>query len=437
MILLSRMPSSLRTLPILERWDCNQCGICCRQTVIPLDEADRAKIEAQRWSDQPEYQNVRTIESHGLFQKSYTLAKQPDGSCIFLTREGRCRVHELHGADAKPRVCRMFPLQPVPVGAETLVTLRRSCPTAAADKGRPVTEHLAELKLLLTPGDAVAEATMAPTAAPMAAKTSAPPKILRGLSRDWPDTRRVAAIFERLLADQRFPLVRRWVHTLQFCRLLGECRLRKLRAMDSPAFIELLRVLERAAIGESGQFFAERTPPTATAMVLFRQTAGDFARLHPRTAIRPGAVLRMRLAAAAWMLARGNGELPPLVEGFPPATFADLERPLGALDPAMIDPLDQYFATLAASWRYALLGYRDWPLVEGIRAAALSYAVALWMLRWASGLEQVRGKELIPIIGALDRSLGYGPLRGRRHRRRVATIAGTGQLEHLVVWYAR
>ena len=175
------MASLLQTLPIVERWDCNGCGICCRHTVIQLDESDRAKIEAQRWSQRRDFENVRVIESHGLFHKSYTLARQPDGSCVFLTAEGRCRIHELHGADAKPRVCRMFPLQPVPVVVETekLVTLRRSCPSAAADKGRPITEHLPGFAAML-------DGSNAATAWASGNVSTAPPKILRGLARDWP-----------------------------------------------------------------------------------------------------------------------------------------------------------------------------------------------------------------------------------------------------------
>ena len=67
----------------------------------------------------------------------------------------------------------------------------------------------------------------------------------------------------------------------------------------------------------------------------------------------------------------------------------------------------------------------------------MSFAIAMWILRWASGLGEISGEEQIPIIAALDRSLGYNPLRGMKHRSRVATIAKTGQLERMVVWYAR
>ena len=263
---------------------------------------------------------------------------------------------------------------------------------------------------------------------------------MRGLARDWPDAHRAADAFARLLTDRRYPLVRRWVHVLELCRLLEECRLSKLRAMDSTALAELLRVLRRNAVQDSGRWFDEREPPSKTTAVLFRQTAGDFLGLHPRTVHHPGFWHRLMLAKAAWNLARGKGDLPPLVEGYATAgvTFADLERPLGALALDVLEPLDNYFAALVSSWRYSMLGYRHWPLVEGLRAAALSYAVALWMLRWSAGPNQPpRRGETIPIIAALDRCLGYAILTSARHRRRVALIARNGELERLVVWYAR
>ena len=81
-------------------------------------------------------------------------------------------------------------------------------------------------------------------------------------------------------------------------------------------------------------------------------------------------------------------------------------------------------------------GYIVASLVDGFRAAALSYAVALWLFRWASG-DELRSEEIVPIVACLDRSQAYAPLTGRRHRRRIATLSQDGQLQRLVVWYAR
>ena len=419
----------LQPLPIVERWDCHQCGLCCRRTAIPLDAEDLARIRAQRWDEQADFRGVRTVVKHGVIRPTYRLAKQADGACVFLTTAGRCRVHELHGPEGKPRVCQLFPLQPVTIEGKTLVTLRRSCPSAAGDQGRPVAEHLAALEALVLPlplGEGRSEA--------------APPRIMRGFARPWPDVHQAAAAFQGLLADIRYPLVRRWIHALSLCRMLEDCRLSKLRTMDGKALAELIHVLERTAIRESGQWFAEREQPAGATAVLFRQTAGDFLGLHPRTVQQASFLHRLKLAKAAWNLARGKGDLPALVQGYATSgvTFADLERPLGPLAPDVMASLDNYFAALASSWRYAMLGYRHWPLIEGLRAAALSYAVALWMLRWSAGSSgPPRREETIPIIAALDRSLGYATLTSARHRRRVSLIARGGALERLVVWYAR
>jgi lysine-N-methylase len=410
------MSLPIRTLPILEHWDCQQCGQCCRGSIVRLDDDDMARLREQHWEEQPEFQGVRTVVSQGLLFKMHTLAKRPDGSCVFLTAEGRCRIHELHGFDAKPRICRLFPLQLVPLDDVALLTMRRSCPSAAADAGRPVTKQLAEGRPFLLPGQSA----------------TAPPKILHGFRGEWRDARFVAEALERLMTDRRYPLVRRWIHALQFGRLLSDCRLRRLKAMG-----ELVEVLESAALEGAGDWFRDRQPPSAPIAVLFRQTAGEYSRLHPRSLVQVGWRQRLGVAGTAVKLVRGRGSLPALIEGYPAATFSDLERPLGALDPEVLVPLDGYFESHVASWRYAMLGSCNWSLIDGIRAAALSYAVALWLWRWSSGPEGIRPEEIIPIIGCLDRGQGYGPLLGGRHRHRVVTIARDGQLERLVAWYAR
>jgi lysine-N-methylase len=411
----------IRSLPILEHWDCHQCGQCCRGPIVRLDDDDLARLRDQHWEEHPEFRGVRTVEKHGLLFKMHTLAKLPDGSCVFLTPDNRCRIHELHGEEAKPRVCRLFPLQLVPLDQVALLTVRRSCPSAAAELGQPVTKQRAE-------GKPYSPADYSPTQAP---------RVLRGWPRDWADARAAAAALERMMTDQRYPLVRRWIHVLQFGRLLSECHLRNIRKMDARARRDLFEVLEAGATENAGEWFRDRQPPSAATTVLFRQTAGEYSRLHVRSTVRPTWRQRLGVAGAAIKLVRGQGTLPSLIEGFPEIQFSDLERPLGAIDPKIIAPLDGYFESLVASWRYAALGYSDWPMIEGIRAAALSYAVALWLWRWASGAEGIRAEEIIPIIGCLDRATGYSPLLSARHRQRVATISRSGELERLLAWYAR
>ena len=60
------MPLPIRTLPILEHWDCQQCGQCCRGSLVRLDEEDLERLREQRWEDQPDFRGVRTVASHGI-----------------------------------------------------------------------------------------------------------------------------------------------------------------------------------------------------------------------------------------------------------------------------------------------------------------------------------------------------------------------------------
>ncbi len=413
----------LQPLSILERWDCQSCGWCCRDAIVPLSDEDLATLESQKWHEHPEFRGVKTVVRMRIGSAKAALAQQADGSCVFLTAEKRCRIHELYGLENKPTFCQQFPLQLVPLDGRIVVTARRSCPSAARGEGREVVEHFAALKKLLP--------------ANLDRLRPKPPAIIAGHARNWADTRCVTDAVERMMRDTRYPLVRRMVHGLEFCDLLADCRPRKLRLMGSTDFAALVRVAEASACETAGGWFGGRVAPARGAATAFRQAAADTLRLHQRLPRRPRWSERMELLRTVFAIARGKGPTPKLVPNYPVVAFADLERPLGALDLEMIRPLDDYFQTLAASLRYCTLAYRGWSVIEGIRGMALQHAIALWSWRWACGNSGLSGEALIPIIGCLDRAHTAGALTGWRHRRRCDVLAANGQLQRLVVWYAR
>ncbi len=221
------MTLPIRTLPIVENWDCRGCGSCCRALTIVLDRADLDLLRDQRWDLQPDFRGVKTVIRESLLGGKHVLAKKHDGSCVFLSDEGRCRIHEAHGADAKPSVCRMYPYQLVSLDRYTYVTLRRSCPSAAADHGRPMKEHIAELN------KSGLISRFSDSRTPL-------PTVARGVRRSWQDFLAVGDALMRLTKDDRFPLVRRLVHGLRFCALLEEC---KLASVDEASFGELIELL--------------------------------------------------------------------------------------------------------------------------------------------------------------------------------------------------
>ncbi|NLF67631.1 MAG: YkgJ family cysteine cluster protein [Candidatus Anammoximicrobium sp.] len=412
----------IKTLPIVERWDCTSCGQCCRGTEIPLDDDDLQQLRRQQWDRHPDYQGVQTVVRQGMLRRRYRLAQRDDGRCVFLTGEGRCRIHEEFGLAAKPLVCRVYPLQLVPLDDVALLTLRRSCPAAAADQGSELRTHRDT-------------AVQAVRQRPQLAQAAPPPPIIGSVRRSWPDTRLVTDALERLLTDEQYPLVRRLAHGLRFCDVFAQCRIRK---QDRPQLAELVTLLAEGVRQEVVDLFRERRAPGRAASVLFRQIVADYLRLHPRVSLRESWRERLRLAAAAVAFVRGQGPVPRWGDGFPETTFEALEeRKLGHWGVELQQPLQRYFETMAVSLQYAVASRPGWPLIDNFRALAVAYPVALWMLRYACGEREPATEDVIEIITAIDRGQGYAPLIGRQHRRRISQLAALGELERLVIWHAR
>ena len=259
------MPLPIKPLPIAERWSCHQCGVCCKGSIVPLSADDVARLQSQHWEERPDYAEQPVMVRESWLGHEYRLAQRPDGSCVFLMPDGLCRIHKELGFDAKPLVCRMFPLQIVPRDNAAYVTIRRACPSAAADKGQPVAEQLDFARRLAHERHLADEAPH-------------PPPIKPGEHRGWHIARRLLETSQRLLTDERFPPVRRLVHALLLCRLLERART---RSLDDDRLIELMELLEKSAPAETGDLFADRRRPGAATLVLFRQTAAEFVRLCP------------------------------------------------------------------------------------------------------------------------------------------------------------
>jgi Fe-S-cluster containining protein len=415
------MPLPIKPLPIFERWSCHQCGVCCRGSIVPLSADDLARLRQQGWQEHPDFKDTPVVVRQTWLGSEYRLAHREDGSCVFLAPDGLCRIHKELGFDAKPLLCRLFPLQVVPRDGAAYLTLRRACPSAAADLGTPLAEQLDFAKKLVRQHGLTDEPV-------------APPPLKPGESRDWPTARRLLEALQRLLVDDRFPPVRRIVHALIFCRLLEQA---KTRSLDDRQLADLFAVLEQSAPDEVGELFSQRQPPGHSAGMLFRQTAAEYVRLHPRYHTRPSWRTRVQLAWAAWSFVRGKGKLPKLHPAFPDTTFEQLEQPLGRLDPALYLPFSRLIETTAHSWNYAISNRGSWSIVESMRMLALSYPVGLWLLRWAAAGREPAVADVLDIVTALDRGQGYAPLAGGKQRRRLQLLSSLDALEGLVAWYGR
>jgi hypothetical protein len=239
---------------------------------------------------------------------------------------------------------------------------------------------------------------------------------------------------ERLMLDERYPMVRRLVHGLEFCDYLDQCRLHRL---DGKQFAELVPVLEKASVEGAAELFAERAPPRRATGGIFRQIGLEYLRLHPRFVIEASWTERWRLVRAALAFSRGRGSVPYIHGCFPATTFARLEQPLGHLGGDVLRPINAYFETAAASKQFAVLNKPGWAVTEGFRAMALSFPAAMWLLRLACGEREPQAKDAIDVVGALDRGQAYAGLSGYRHRQQVYSLGKNRQLGRLIAWYAR
>jgi lysine-N-methylase len=408
------MRSKLHTLPILEQWDCHHCTACCRETTIQLNADDLGQLAQQRWDKHPEFQGVQTVRRSFLLGGASVLAHKPDGSCVFLTEAGRCRIHEVFGADAKPFMCRQFPLQVVTTDREAVATVVRSCPSAAADRGRPVAEHVGFLKRLLRDED-MREAEPAP---PIVGRTR----------RSWDDFYQVAEAVQRLLIDERLPLVRRVVHSVRFCNLLEQC---KLKRVEPAALVELIEALEQLARSDAGHLFQDRQPPAKRTGRLFRRLGAHFIRCVPGG--QPTRTLgdQWRVLRLSGRLARGASVLPELHPRFPTVDLNRLECPLGPLTPDVLKPLERFFESHAVSKRYALSAPSG-SLVDSVRRLAFAFPMSLWMLRWLAHDYEPTVDDMVQVVVALERGIVLPAL-----NRASRYLSESGQLERLIAWYGR
>lgn len=407
-------------LPTGEKWDCHHCGICCRGSLVPLYDEDLARLRSQKWDEHPEFRNTTVIVRNQFSKNAFRLAHRADGSCVFLSDQGLCRIHSELGYEAKPTICRVFPLQLVPRNGRVALTARRACPSAAADSGQLLKQHLPFIQQFVRDGR-------------LSTKAIEPPALKTGEHRNWKTVELALETASHLLLDQRFPPVRRMVHTLQFANLLAKA---KTKPMEDKKLAELINTLAQLVPEESKPFFDDRGPPSGYARMVFRSMGIEFARLHPQ--FRPTASWsqRIQLLNTLFRLVRGSGPLPEIQPPFPQVRFEQLELPLGLLDPSIDYPLARLIEASSASYIYALADRKGWSVVESIRGLVSLFPVGLWLLRWVSHGRNPTSEDMIQIVVALDRGQGFASLTGQLHRVRLQMLS-SGELERLVVWYAR
>jgi lysine-N-methylase len=420
------MTFPLLHLPVVQNWDCHATGTCCKEYRVPLSDEERLRIEAQGWSA-ADLGGLPPFQARGLLRRRYFLTRRPDGSCVFLSPEGRCRIHERHGYENKPLACRLFPFVLVPVADHWRVGLRFACPSAAASVGRPLAEHEGDLRDLA--GRLAERENLG--ARPDGALTRSPALDGRQLL-DWPELLALLEHFLAFLRDGRAPVERRWRKCLLLADLLRQARLGTLPA---GARAEALALLVRTAAD------VPRDPhhvpaPSALGRVIFRLTACLYTRKDHGPNRGLAARGRLALIGAALRFARGAGNVPAMHRLLPEAPFALAEEERGPLGPSAEAVLERYYLIKVGSLQFYGPASFGLSFREGIEALGVTVPMVLWLMRLFRDVPQE--EAAVRALSIVDDHFGFNPLlASRRLRLGFRVLARRGDLGRLIAWYSR
>jgi lysine-N-methylase len=421
------MPLPVRHLPLVQNWDCHVCGNCCKEYLVRITDEERRAIEALDWEDDPVVRGLPLFKKSGPpWNRDYHLNHHSDGSCVFLSDQGRCRIHERHGYQAKPLPCRLFPFILIPAGDHWRVGMRYACPSAAGNKGRSIADHEQEIRQFaaeLARREGLDDTPNNPRLGP--------PALQGGQRVDWPDLLRVMQALLALLRNPRDRIERRWRKCLALADL---CRQARLDRIKGKALAEFLEVVSASLEGEVPVDPATLPAPNWVGRVLFRQAVALFTRKDhgpDRGLVRQG---RLALLRAAWGFARGTGQVPRMHNRLPQTTFANIEGAQSPLTPEVEELLERYYTIKVESMQFC--GARRLPFWEGLEILAVTFPVLMWVTRALSDLPPLEATTRALTI--VDDHFGFNRvLRTRRQRTSFRILARTGELTKLIGWYGR
>ena len=417
------MSIPVRNLPVMQNWDCQSCGDCCRIEAVITDE-EKARIEGLDLADDPEVAPKPWFAPAGSGSRKWKLRHRPDGGCVFLTARNHCRLQERFGADVKPFVCRLFPFVLIPAGNHWRVGMRYSCPSAAENSGRPVVEAEKELVHL---------SRLLEQHAGRSASSAPPPPLQAGQQLPWPDVCRLVDVLVEIVQDRKDPLERRLRVCLAVARV---CSRTKFDSLQGGRLSKYLQAVRRGVDIDVPREAADLPPPDfLLGKVPFRVLLAIFARRDRDARRARGIGRRLGRVLAGWRFVRSRGPVPRVNEFVPETRFEEVERSTGPL-PEIEETLERYFVVKLNSLQFCGPPNFDMPLLAGLDSLILTLPMILWVRRAISGPSPVRAVE--QAIQIVDDHFGGNPMLGFPHIRfLVQTLAQRGELEKLVAWYSR
>jgi lysine-N-methylase len=428
------MPLPVRSLTVLQNWDCQGCTACCRQYHVSVSAEEKARIEAQGWANEPDLKGVPLFKRTGGWRsRAHRLNHKPDGACVFLGPDNRCRIHVKHGSAAKPLACRIYPFSLVPAGDHWNLGLRFACPSAVEDKGRPLTEHLAEARgyAAMLEGEAGPAAVAAP-----------PPPLHRSQQVKWADLGRITAAVSELLADEDDRVERRLrkvlflVATLRKATFDGGGDPKK--AITGSRLTELLELLCEEAEEDVPGPPEDVLPPGWVGQMVFRPVAALYVRKDTGSDRGPAQSSALGRLMSAVRFARGKGHVPQTHAAVPVTTFAAAEKPLGPLGEESEELLERWLRVKVESGQFcgpANFGMSVW---DGLESLSIAFAAVEWLVRVLASEGRPIDDAVRMAVRIVDDNYGFNPLLGRGRQKYALGLLGPRlELPRLVAWYGR
>jgi redox-regulated HSP33 family molecular chaperone/Fe-S-cluster containining protein len=126
------------------RFSCTACGNCCRRWHVAVGPDEVARLKSLEWLEEDAVGEKITTRIKGF---EY-LAHEDDGACVYLdTETNLCKIHKRFGFDAKPKGCRIYPLNiATTFQGEYSVIPRLDCPGARENAGKPLERNVRQIR---------------------------------------------------------------------------------------------------------------------------------------------------------------------------------------------------------------------------------------------------------------------------------------------------
>ena len=384
-------------LPVFQRFDCQSCGHCCREPVVNVTAAERERIAAAGWAAKL---GVEPFIKYRYRRRTFwRLAKKPDGACVFLDEQNRCRLHTEHGAAFKPLTCRLYPYVAVPGADAVHIDLRMDCPSVAANTGRTLHIHHAEI-------------------AALAHETGVDKPMVRVVG--WPggreltpaEFRAVVGAFEGVLQRTGEPIRQR---LRAGCFLLDFLYAAQVEKVRDQRFLELMSLLDPAA-AEEARSRPGADPLSERAARLFRQWLFLHGLGDEAAALDSGFIARLRRSwfrgGQARRFAAGTGPVPALADDWPATTFEAVAAVESGPDEDL-EPLVRSLRLKLDAHSFAGPGYYSYDLLSGLTALWLMPALVGWYARLeavAKNRQAITATDLVAGLRRTHVTFGVSPV---------------------------